>query len=239
MTEYSNHPSQQEQRRPNGRYEYPIEDSKTAVVKRTGADGSPYEDTGWVTTGEIQHGDDVYVVVHKPASAEDGDNHPGWEKAVPKADHDALQQEVLARRAERVLAHLAGSATESFPWEDDETPRIVIDTIGQTLSAEELDLLRRRMAAESDTRPIDEPVVDSLNYLREVANNTQDRITPKSMGLRIKGALNGILERGEIPATDEKLQQLFALAARMEVSKSLFPDEVALDEVRAILDTMK
>lgn len=240
------HAPKSETRRPDGRYEYPPENATYAVVERKHPDGTPYIDSGWAAVGEIQKGEAVFAVLYKPPGSEQGEGHPGFEKAVPMDKHLALQAaEVERARAEavaRTLRHLAGLAASDFAQKASalgELPPFTEDDIDHTLSAEEADLLRRRLAAAQDTRPINEGVVNSLNHLRGIVGNIVDRVTPRTMGLQIQGTLEGMVRRREIPADDERLVKLRGLALKLQSDNSLYRDDSVIRQIRDILEEMQ
>lgn len=234
--------AEQDSRRPDGRYNYPPDQARTAVVVRKNPDGSTYIDSGWATIGEIQHGGEVFAVVYQP-DPEAREGHPGFEKAVPMDEHNALQQAEHARAAAQTVRTLAKLAASNFALEaasvlKDVTP-FTEDDISRTLSAEEADVLRRRLAAAEDTRPVDESVVESLTYLRGLVDTSQDRKTPRRMGMGIMSVLDGMVQRGEMPSDDEKLVRLRELAGKLQSDNGLYADDIVMREIRDILHGMQ
>ncbi len=234
--------AEQASRRPNGRYNYAPDEAKTAVVERKKPDGSTDIDSGWATIGEIQHGDQVFVVVYKP-DPEQRNGHPGFEKAVPIDAHNALQEAERARAVAQTVRDLARLAASDFALRapgiiSDATP-FTEDDISRTLSPEDADVLRRRLAAAMDTRPVDESVVESLTYLRGLVDTSQDRKTPRRMGMGIMSVLDGMVQRGEAPSDDEKLVRLRELAARLQSDNGLYADDIVMREIRDILHGMQ
>lgn len=228
--------------RPDGRYNYTPEESRTAVVERKNPDGSTYIDYGWVTTGEIQHQGDTYMVVYRP-DPEGREGHPGFEKAVPREAHNALQEAERARAAAQTVQGLAKLAASDFALRvadilNGATP-FTEEDISRSLSPEEADVLRRRLAAAGDTRPVDESVAESLTYLRGLVDTSQDRKTPRRMGMGIMSVLDGMVQRGEMPSDDEKLVRLRELAGKLRSDNGLYADDIVMREIRDILHGMQ